>query len=173
MVGLERGTVEIEPHREAWQREYEAEIERLAALGGDRIHRFEHVGSTAVRGLAAKPIVDLAGVVADLDAARELVPELEDAGYEHRPDAEVPDRVFLAKGPRSERTHYLSLTEDGSEYLREALAFRDFLREHPGTRREYEALKRELAAETPEDRASYTAAKAEFVESVLSRALDR
>lgn len=172
MVGLERGTVEIEDHREAWHREYEAEVERLQSIAGDRLRDFEHVGSTAVRGLAAKPVIDLAAVVADLDVARELVPVLEDAGYEHRPDTGVPDRVFLAKGPRAERTHYLSLAERDSEYLREALAFRDHLRENPETRREYEALKRELAAANPEDRAAYTEAKSEFVERVLARALD-
>jgi GrpB-like predicted nucleotidyltransferase (UPF0157 family) len=173
MVGLERGTVEIESHREAWHREYEAEVERLEGIAGDRIQRFEHVGSTAVRGLAAKPIIDLVAVVPDPEVARDLVPTLEDAGYEHRPDPDVPDRVFLARGPPEERTHYLSLATADSEYLREAIAFREYLRENPGTRREYESLKRDLAAANPDDRAAYTEAKSAFVEGVLQRALDR
>lgn len=172
MVGLERGTVELVPYRPEWADRYEAEIERLEAIAGDRLLDFEHVGSTAVEGLSAKPIIDLLAVVADLDDVADLLAVLEAHGYEHRPNDDVDGRVFLAKGPKTDRTHYLSLVEREGEVYREQVAFRDYLREHPDVAAEYGRLKRELAAEYPDDRANYTAAKSEFVERVLRRALE-
>lgn len=172
MVGLERGTVELEPHDPAWREAYEAEVDRLESIAGDRFLGYEHVGSTAIEGIPAKPVIDLLALVADLETAREVVPTLEDHGYEHRPDGDVSGRVFLAKGPRSNRTHYLSVAEQGSRFHRETVAFREYLRDHPAVADEYAALKRELAAAHPDDRDAYTAAKGEFVERILDRASD-
>lgn len=173
MAGLERGTVELESHRAEWESEYETETERLCGLLGDHVHEFEHVGSTAVDGLPAKPIIDVLGVVESLETARELVPILEEHGYEYRPKDGVDDRVFLAKGPRIARTHYLSLTTPDSATYREQLAFRDYLRADPDVANEYGDLKHELAAQYPDDRASYTAEKSDFIESILGDALDK
>ncbi|ESP88179.1 GrpB family protein [Candidatus Halobonum tyrrellensis] len=170
MVGLERGTVELREWTPAWREAYEREVDRLRPLVGDAVGCFEHVGSTAVEGLAAKPVVDLLATVPDLDDVGGPVATLEANGYERRPD-DVSGRVFLAKGPPSRRTHYLSLAEPGSGYRREQLAFRDALRRDPRTAAEYERLKRGLAARFPDDRASYTAGKGEFVERVVGRAL--
>lgn len=171
MVGLERGRVELREWDPAWREAYEAEVDRLESIAGDRFLDFEHVGSTAVEGLVAKPVIDLVALVSDLDSARDLIPVLEDHGYEHRP-GEVRGRLFLAKGPRSNRTHYLSIAEEGGEFHRETVAFRDYLRDHPDAAEEYARLKRELAAEYPEDRDAYTERKGEFVERVLDRAMD-
>ncbi|AGB15112.1 hypothetical protein Halru_0477 [Halovivax ruber XH-70] len=172
MVGLERGTVELVTHRECWRGTFEAEANRLQDIAGDRLREIEHVGSTAVEGLPAKPIIDLLGLVDSLETARELVSVLEDHGYEHRPNDDVEDRVFLAKGPETERTHYLSLTTPGSATHREQVAFRDYLRATPSVASRYAELKRELAARYPDDRASYTRGKSDFVESIVDRALD-
>lgn len=172
MIGLERGTVTLVPHRTAWTREYELEIDRLESIAGDRLHDYEHIGSTAIEGLAAKPVIDLLAVVDDLSAAREsLVPLLEEHGYEHRPGG-VQGRLFVAKGPRSNRTHYLSLTEQDSDFHAETLAFRDHLRENPDVAAEYESLKRELAENHPDDRETYTERKSAFVGRVLDDVMD-
>ena len=172
MVGLERGAVELEPHDPAWRDAYETEVERLRGLVGGRVRSFEHVGSTAVEGLLAKPIVDLLAVVDDPDRTDDLVATLEANGYEHRPNDDVPDRVFLAKGPRDNRTHYLSLAERDSDCYREQVAFRDHLRENPAVADEYAERKRELAAEYSDDRKAYTAEKSAFVEEVLGDAME-
>lgn len=172
MVGLERGTVELVSSRREWAEAYESEVDRLHSLLDDRIIEFDHVGSTAVEGLTAKPIVDVLCLVESLEAAQELIPVLEDHGYEHRPTDDVDDRVFLANGPRSRRTHYLSLTTPNSDTHREQLAFRDYLRANPDVATEYEELKRELAERYPNDRARYTEEKSAFVESVLERAMN-
>ncbi|MFB6236451.1 MAG: GrpB family protein [Halopenitus sp.] len=171
MVGLARGTVDLHDHDPVWRDEYEREVARLRDLLGDRIRDFEHVGSTAVAGVPAKPVVDVLALVDDLADATELVPVLEREGYAHRANDDVEDRVFLAKGPPTNRTHYLSITAVGSDTHREQVAFRDYLREHPETASAYATLKRSLASEYPDDRASYTAAKAPFIERVLADAL--
>lgn len=170
-LGLARGTVELRAHRPEWHAAFASEADRLRELLGDRLCGLEHVGSTAVEGLPAKPVVDVLGLVADLGTARELVAPLADAGYEHRP-GDVSGRSFLAKGPPSNRTHYLSLTPTGGRVHREQVAFRDYLRDHPRTAARYARLKREFAARYPEDRESYTAAKEPFVADVLSTALE-
>lgn len=170
MVGVERGTVRLEPHQPAWKWAYREEVERLQAIVGDRIEAFEHVGSTAVEGVVAKPIVDMLAVVDNLDEAEKLRPVLESAGYEYRPNDDVPDRLFFAKGPRTNRTHYLSLTERDSNCYRASVAFRDYLRENPDTATRYAELKRKLAAAHADDRAAYTEAKSSFVRAVLERA---
>ncbi len=170
MVGLERTSVELEPHQEGWRREYEMEVERLRSVGGDDIREFEHVGSTAIPDIAAKPIIDILAVVEGPSHAARLLPVMEAHGYEYRPNDGVPDRVFLAKGPRTNRTHYLSLTEAGSDCYRESVAFRDYLRNHPAVAAEYDRLKRELADEHGDDRPTYTAKKEPFIQHVLERA---
>lgn len=170
MVGLERGTVELERSHGEWRDAYESEVQRLRELTDD-VRSFEHVGSTAVPGVPAKPVVDMLAVVDDGDV-EETVATLTANGYERRPNDDVPDRVFLAKGPPEERTHYLSLTGRDSDCYREQVAFRDYLRENPPVADEYAALKRALADEYHDDRAAYTAGKREFVEDVLRNALD-
>jgi GrpB-like predicted nucleotidyltransferase (UPF0157 family) len=172
MVGLERGTVQLEAHRPEWKARYEAEVERLESVAGERFLDYGHVGSTAVERLAAKPVIDLIAVVADIDEATDLVPVLEDAGYSHRPNDDVDDRHFFAKGPQTNRTHYLSVCERASDCYREQVAFREYLRSNPEVAGEYERLKRELADRFPDDRDAYTERKSEFVERVLARAMD-
>ncbi|WP_424008135.1 GrpB family protein [Haloferax denitrificans] len=179
-LGLARGTVELVAHDPRWREAYEREVERLrprldsddAGSGGSDADgvRFEHVGSTAVPGLAAKPIVDLLVLVSDRDDAGDIARTLEAAGYEERPD-DVPDRRFFVRGPPDRRTHYLSLTEVGSDCHREQVAFRDALRADDDLAAEYERRKRRLAEAHPDERSQYTAAKSSFVESVLGDVL--
>ena len=171
MNGLERGKVKLALYRPEWKQQYEAEVERLEAVAGNSLHEVEHIGSIAIKGMAAKPIIDLLAVVDDVDETGELIDILETNGYEYRPAGDVRDRRFLAKGPRTNRTHYLSLCERESTFYREKLAFRDYLRTHPDVAAEYETLKRDLAEQYPDDRATYTERKGEFIEEVLERAL--
>jgi len=172
MVGLDRERVRVEPYDPAWKEAYERERRRLADLIGDDVLGFEHVGSTAVEGLPAKPVIDLLAVVDDIDAARDLVPVLEANGYEYRPKPDESERLHCAKGPPEDRTHYLKLVERDSTFHRETVAFRDHLRANPAAAERYAARKRELAERYADDRDAYTEAKAAFVEDVLSDALE-
>ena len=169
MVGLERGIVELRPYQPEWKQHYEVEVERLQSIADDQLLDFEHIGSTAIEGMSAKPIIDLLAVVEDLEAAKDLIPLLEEHGYEYRPDGDVRGRLFFAKGPRTNRTHYLSLAERSSAFYEEKIAFRDYLQTHPDAAAEYDELKQELAREHPDDRPNYTEKKGEFIESILEQ----
>ena len=158
------------PHRSEWGELFEEEAARLRSALGGAILRVEHVGSTAVEGMEAKPLIDMLAAVESLENAGGLVPALEGMGYEHRGDGGARGRVFLAKGPRSRRTHHLSLAEPTGEHWRRTLLFRDYLRAHPEAAEEYRNLKRELAREYPEDRDSYTAGKDRFIERAIEAA---
>lgn len=156
-----------------WPRLFEAEkryLERILPEG--RIGRIEHFGSTAVVGLAAKPIIDmLVEVRSLLDVRDDLAPLLESLGYEYfwRPSAPGDDDIayawFIKRGRDGRRTHHIHmLAPESPEWNR--LAFRDYLRTHPETAQAYAMLKRRVAAQCPDDRIAYARAKTQFIEHV-------
>ena len=132
-----------------------------------RARSIEHVGSTAVPGLAAKPIIDIDVVVADEADVAEAIAMLAAAGYPHKGDAGVPGREAFDQPPHLPG-HHLYVCVEGAEPLVEHLRLRDHLRANPGTAREYAALKRELTAAYGDDREGYTEAKTAFIERVLA-----
>lgn len=170
MLGLERGKVLVVPYQPGWKSAFRREAALLRSTFGAGLLRVEHIGSTAIEGMAAKPIIDLVCAVAGLDEAEAFRQRLEALGYEYRPDETLPDRLFFAKGPRSRRTHHLSLTEPGSRFYEEKLLFRDYLRAHAEAAEEYRGLKEGLAGRYAADRASYTEGKRAFVERILTLA---
>jgi GrpB-like predicted nucleotidyltransferase (UPF0157 family) len=126
------------------------------------------MGSTAVPGLSAKPIIDIMLAVQCLGAPETYARPLEPLGYAHHPLPDEPDRLFFRKG--RPRTHHLHVVEAGSWTLRRHLLLRDYLRAHPQTAREYERLKCDLAARFKLERAAYTQGKTEFIEAVVAQA---
>ncbi len=139
----------------------------LAALPGLDC-TIEHVGSTSVPGLAAKPIIDIMIGIAELDQVMALIAPLAALGYEYCGDVGIPGNRFFRKGePRSHHLHVFELNHP--EYIRH-LVFRDYLRTHSEAAQEYELLKRALAQKYPEDSFAYTMSKTEFVKSVEKKA---
>lgn len=167
-LGLSRAVVEVAPYRPEWAELFAREAARLRAAMGDRLIAVEHVGSTSVPGLAAKPILDLAASVADLDQARGWIGDLRALGYEHREDPEIPERLYFVRGPAERRTHHLSLARADSAFWRGHLRFRDLLRADPALAADYARLKRRLAREHAGDRPAYSAAKHDFIEAALA-----
>lgn len=151
-----------------WPRRYEEERARIIAALGGLITGIEHVGSTAVPGLGGKPIIDIMVGVARLEDGERCVGPLEGLGYEYRGEAGIPGRLFFRKG--QPRTHHIHLVEQGSDFWKDLLLFRDFLRANPEIVAEYDRLKKELAARFRTDREAYTEAKTHFIRSVLGRA---
>jgi GrpB-like predicted nucleotidyltransferase (UPF0157 family) len=145
------------------------EAARLRAALGDRLLAIEHVGSTSVPGLAAKPILDLAAGVSSLADAEALFPALAALGYAHKADPDLPERLYLVKGPPERRTHHLSLAEPTSRFWRDHLRFRDLLRADAALAAGYARLKLELAERHPDDRPAYQAGKQAFIDAALSR----
>jgi GrpB-like predicted nucleotidyltransferase (UPF0157 family) len=160
-AGIRDAPVEIVEYDAAWPANYAIERERLTPLlGGAEIH---HFGSTAVPGLAAKPIVDMITLVCDLDAPIAALVSI--AGYQFPEafNATLTHRRFLCYPTASHRTHHLHLVDDRGE-LERRLRFRDHLRADPALAERYATLKRALAERYRDDREAYTEAKGEFVE---------
>jgi GrpB-like predicted nucleotidyltransferase (UPF0157 family) len=162
----------VVPYDPEWARRFETEralLERVLApwLEGG-IH---HVGSTAVPGLASKPIIDMVAGVRDLEDARAAFDPLRVHSYRYAPHRPGIAHHFAKPSPRSgEPAHGLHLTEPGSDLWRERLLFRDALRGDPELTAQYEALKLQLAQDHPDDVAAYTAGKRAFVAGVLASA---
>jgi GrpB-like predicted nucleotidyltransferase (UPF0157 family) len=164
-VGLARGALELRDYSPEWPRWFERERVTLLATAA-QILDIEHIGSTAVPGLAAKPIIDMQASLNWSDR-EQVIARLVRCGYTFMPERVYVDRVFLPKGPEASRTHYLSLIAAGSDEWPLRLRFRDALRADPRLRHEYEQLKRRLIHEA-DGRPAYTAAKSAFVSQVLA-----
>ena len=163
--------IEVSQYDPDWPAQFRAEAAALTELLAPWLAApVEHIGSTAVPGLAAKPILDMMAGVRDLTTARDAIPVLTKRGYVHTQHR--PATLSFSK-PRPEDparfSHHLHLAEPGSSLWRERLAFRDSLRADPALARQYQQLKEKLAADSP-DVAGYTAGKREFVVQVLARA---
>jgi GrpB-like predicted nucleotidyltransferase (UPF0157 family) len=160
--------VEYDP---AWPEMAAAEIMRIAAAVGEAAVRIDHVGSTAVPGMAAKPIVDLQLSVADINARSLYVGPLEGLGSLFAPDPASPDFHFFGFPAARPRTHDLHVCRAGSADERRHLALRDYLRAHPDEAGVYAERKRELVARAPGDRLAYIEGKEAYVSALERRAL--
>ena len=163
--------VRIVDYDPGWPERAEQELRRIEEALGDVAVRLEHVGSTAVPGLAAKPIIDLQLSVAAIEPRARYVEPLEDLGYLFAPAPESPDHHFFGRPPERPRTHHLHVCEAGSEHELRHVAVRDFLRSHPDEAARYAALKREVVARHPEDRLAYIEDKDGYVTALERRAL--
>jgi GrpB-like predicted nucleotidyltransferase (UPF0157 family) len=163
-------TVVLVPYDEAWPSLFAEERARIERALGSRAERVEHVGSTAVPGLPAKPILDIMVCVRSLREAECCIRPLEQLYYDYRGEAGVPGRLFFRKG--DPRSHHLHVTPIGGKFWERHLVFRDYLRAHPETALEYAQLKHRLAGRFRRDRAAYTEAKTDFISEVVRRALE-
>ncbi len=170
-------TIEIVGYDPAWPETFASLSRALAAALGPLALRIEHVGSTSVPGLGAKPIIDLDVVIESPRTLPLVVEALNTLGYSHEGDGGIPGReAFGREGDavpadgsgRVWPAHHLYVCPSGSEELRRHLRFRDHLRSHPDAAARYEALKRDLAHRYPDDIDSYAGAKSAFVERILA-----
>jgi GrpB-like predicted nucleotidyltransferase (UPF0157 family) len=159
--------VAVVPHSLQWKDLFQEEQERLRTAIGDRVVPIEHIGSTSVPGLDAKPVIDIAVAVRVIEDAADAIPLLESLGYLYRGELGLPGRHYFRRGDPT--THHLHIIEAHSHYWNQYIGFRDYLRLHPETAREYAVLKHQLAARYPNDREAYTTGKSAFITDVLSR----
>ena len=167
---LQRGMVELEEFNDNWKNEYLEEEKLLKEVLGDRIVSIHHVGSTAVKGLKAKPIIDILMVVKDLDIILELEKLLKDYDYTNRGPQGVLDRYLFVKGPDDARTHYVHIVLPKSNTYYNQILFRDYLNKYPEYVKKYCDLKQELALKYADNRKMYTASKSEFINGVIKLA---
>ncbi|MGJ0485251.1 MAG: GrpB family protein [Methylomicrobium sp.] len=169
--------VAVVPYDPCWPELFEQErLHLLSCLPADLVKRIEHFGSTAVPGLAAKPIVDILVEVTSLDETRQrIAPILEAQGYDYfwRPswgDDTPPFYAwFIKRDTNGNRTHHIHMIEPQFEHW-DRLLFRDYLIEHPAIALEYSNLKMRLSGAHQNDRVAYTQAKSEFIHRVTEMA---
>ena len=167
-IGLKRGIVRLADHQAVWA-DYAAEtIRLLREILGDAADDIQHVGSTSIPGIKAKPIIDIAVATMDYERVLSWCEELSAQGVHLRFD-ERPGQLLFVMGDFVEdtRTHHIHVVQTGSKEWRGYLAFRDYLRANPDMAKEYEQTKMTLAERYPSSREAYTEGKAAFITGVL------
>ncbi len=162
--------VVIEEYNADWPRMYEQEKIDLIKVFNDKNVVIEHFGSTSIKGLEAKPILDIMVAVRDLEEVDEFIRPLEKLGYEYVEHKEFPNRRFFRKGARRAGTHHLHVYKYNSGEWNNKILFRDYLRTHPTELSQYARLKKVLAEKYKYDRPAYTKAKEPFIQEVIKKA---
>lgn len=165
-------TIRVVPYDELWPARYEAEAKRIREAVGDIVVQVHHIGSTAVPGLSAKPIIDMLVEVSGLAELDSRTPVLESLGYEAKGEHGIPGRRYFRRHDASGvRTHQVHAFDVRSLQADRHLAFRDYLIAHPQVAQAYGELKRQLAERFPTDKYAYMDGKDSFVKHYESEAL--
>ena len=164
-------TIRIVDYDREWPVTFDTEKTRLEAALGDVAVRIEHVGSTSVPGMAAKPVIDIDVYVREIEPMEPYRQPLESLGYVFEFDPEFPDLHFFGYPRERSRQFHVHVAKIGSRHQTRHIAVRDFLRSHPDAAADYADLKRSLATLHPRDREAYVSGKATFVDRLEARAL--
>jgi GrpB-like predicted nucleotidyltransferase (UPF0157 family) len=164
--------VEVVPYDPEWKIEFNRIREQLLSYVGDLIITIEHVGSTSIEGLAAKPIIDLDLVMDSYDVLPQIIERLQQHGYEHQGNLGIEGREAFKRRQVDEfmKYHLYVCPKDGKGYL-EHIAFRDYLRSNAVARQAYAEVKQHLAEQHRYDIDAYCEGKTAFVTSILSKAM--
>lgn len=163
--------IKLVPHNAKWRQEFQQEAKDISDALETNVADVHHIGSTAIPGIHAKPILDLLLVVEDIRILDEKQPSMEAMGYEALGEFGIPGRRYFRRdNPFGERTHQIHAFENGSPQIKRHLAFRDYMIDNPDTAQEYSDLKRELAAKYPDDIESYMDGKDAFIKDIDQRA---
>jgi len=164
--------IQVEDYDPRWPFLFEQEKARITAILGNRVSMVEHIGSTAIPGMTAKPVIDIAVGIRSLSQARTYIPCLEGLGYVYEPTLEqrLPERLFFWKGTPTIHTYHLHMAELDNPMLLRPIQFRDYLRNHPDAARKYGELKKELAKSCEQDMDAYVAGKTAFIERIMRKA---
>ncbi len=177
MIGLKRGAVKLCDHEKEWEIEAQNTIARLKRILGDVACDIQHVGSTAVSSIKAKPIIDIAVAVDDFTAVLALEQSLKNEGFYYRPQAEIKEQLLFASGSFYDgtgdlQTHFIHIVRTNSREWHNYITFRDYLNNTPAAAKEYEELKISLAERVPAEngRGEYLKGKHDFIVHTLKKA---
>ena len=171
MIGLKRGTVKLVTHQDEWLEEAERAIEELKRLLNGAAADLQHVGSTAIPSIHAKPIIDLVVGVYDLNEIMSHVELLGRNGFVFRGE-DVPGQILFVKGDfeKELRTHHIHVVKWNGEEWNRYINFRDYLNAFPEKAMRYDRCKQNLAVQFPDDRRQYTEGKRRLIERLLEEA---
>jgi GrpB-like predicted nucleotidyltransferase (UPF0157 family) len=153
-----------------WPQVFEQECELVGEALGDDVVEIQHIGSTSIPGLRAKPIIDLLAAVESFAPIAEYQRRLEPLGYHHHAHPDEDERIFFWKG--TPRTHHLHIVEYATWEHQRHIIFRDYLRRHPELAQWYEQIKRELWLAFKNNRPAYTKGKTAFIKTIMARAVE-
>ena len=178
MLGLKRGTVQLCEHEQAWEIEAQNTILRLKEILGAVIKDIQHVGSTSIPSIKAKPIIDIAIAIDDFEDVLLLEEELKKQGFYYRPKVDLGEQLLFASGSYYDgtgdlQTHFIHIVKTGSMDWRNYINFRDYFNSTHAVAKEYEDLKVLLAKQAPVDngREKYSRGKHDFILYTLRKAL--
>ena len=155
--------VEVVPHDTSWSRVFQAEAERLAQVYGQEMVAVHHIGSTAIPGISAKPIIDILVEVREIEKVDRFNADMVALGYQPMGEFGIPRRRFFVKGGDASRTHHVHVFQVGDLEITRHLDFKAYMFAHPEAAQAYGRLKEELARQFPGDIEGYTAGKDEFI----------
>lgn len=169
MIGLKDGTVELEQYTQEWVVIAKETMHKLKNILGNIVVDIQHVGSTSIVGIMAKPIIDIEVGVNSIKDVMGLIPILQDNGFYYRPRTSNENHIlFACRDLHNEKdTHYIHVVIYGKTEWTNNLKFRDILNENVDIRKEYENLKLQLSIEYPVDRTAYTNMKSEFIKRII------
>jgi len=173
-LGLPSSQVELVPYTPQWDRLFREEAARLKSVLGSYVVDIQHIGSTAIPGIMAKPILDIAVALKHISDVEKCIAPLEALGYEYKGEqAEIKGWHFFTKGKGDVKTHHLHMVEHSSDFWVTRLLFRDYLRERRDLAEAYVRLKQDLAQQFHDARKAYTDGKADFIQLVVDSAQSR
>lgn len=167
-IGLEKGIVRLAPYSPEWAKIFEREEKLLQSSIGKYIIEIQHIGSTSIPGMMAKPIIDIGIAIERFEEGVVCIKPMGNLGYIYNGEKGIPRRHYFDKGDPT--AYHLHMLEQDSDEWKKHIAFRDFLRNNEEAVKEYARLKQQLAAKFRHDRLSYTEGKSEFVERILKTA---
>lgn len=156
-------------YQPSWRDRFETEKLKLKKIFGDRAIAVEHIGSTSIPGLSAKPIIDIAVLIEKREDGDNFIKSVEEFGYQYDKLNSSGERHFFRKGNPAEFHLSIAYRDKGSFWERQIL-FRDYLRNHPKYRNEYQKLKENLLKNDPSGKGTYLSGKSEFVTRILTLA---
>jgi len=167
-IGLESGIVRLAQYSPEWAKIFEREEKLLQSSIGKYIIEIQHIGSTSIPGIVAKPIIDIGVAIGRFEGGVVCIKPLEGLGYIYNGENGIPRRHYFDKGDPT--AYHLHMLEQDSDEWKKHITFRDFLRNNEEAAREYARLKQQLAVKFRHDRLAYTNGKSEFVERILKTA---
>jgi GrpB-like predicted nucleotidyltransferase (UPF0157 family) len=162
--------IKVVPYHPNWSELFEAEADELTAILGQEVVAIHHIGSTAIPGISAKPIIDMLVEVHDIEKIDDFNEEMIQLGYQPKGEFGIPGRRFFIKGGDATRTHHVHVFQTGNPEVERYLDFRDYMTAHPEEAQAYGRLKAQLAQKFPEDIDSYMEGKDRFIKEIDRKA---
>jgi GrpB-like predicted nucleotidyltransferase (UPF0157 family) len=167
MLGLKNGIIKLVDFSPTWALEFKKEKAILQKKIGQYIKSIEHIGSTSIKNIKAKPIIDLMIGLKDFNDITKCSKILESSGYINKGEYGIPNRIFFTKSKHDITTHHLHVVQYGSDFWNKHIRFRDLLNNNDDLKTKYEKLKERLKEKHKDNRDLYTSGKSDFINEVL------